>query len=269
MIDVENTPLRILFEHAPDAILIADADGHFVDVNLVALALIGYEREEFLGLRVADIVALGPIWATGEYARFLREGEWHGEVELRTKDGRLVPAEARAIVAPGPSGPLYVSFLRDLTHLKRREAANARLAALVQASPDAIVSVSLDGIITDWNPAAERLYGYSVEEVVGQSLAILAPSERAEEFSPVLERVRHGETIAGLETTRRAKDGRLIAVSLTVAPVRDAAGEGTATPSIVRDIFLQRAIKAELVHESNLLHPPMDNLPPPIFFQDA
>ena len=103
---------------SPDAILIADEDGHYVEANPAALALLGYTREELLRLGAGDIVAPGPIWAAEEYARFLREGAWQGEVELRTKDGRVVSAEARAIVVPGPDGSVYASFLRDITERK-------------------------------------------------------------------------------------------------------------------------------------------------------
>jgi PAS domain-containing protein len=109
-------------------------------------------------MSVADLVAPDPAWATEEYARFVQDGRWEGEVELGTKDGRLLPAEARAIDAPGSGGPLYVSFLRDLTDRKRREAVNARLATLVQASNEAITGVSLHGIITHWNPAAAPIW---------------------------------------------------------------------------------------------------------------
>src|SRR5687768_8352772 len=107
---------------SPDAVLVADEAGRYVEANPAALALLGYPPEELLRLSVGDIVAPGPIWAEEESVRFPREGAWQGEVELRTKDGRLVPADARAIVVPGPDGSLYASFLRDITDRRRIEA---------------------------------------------------------------------------------------------------------------------------------------------------
>jgi PAS domain S-box-containing protein len=238
-----------LFAASPDAILIADEKGHYVDANLAALALLGYTREQLLSLSIGDVVAPGPIWAAEEYARFLREGQWQGEVELRTRDGRLVPAEARAIVVPGPDGPLYASFLRDITDHKRREADNTRLAVLVQSSADAIMSLSLEGRIISWNPAAERLYGYSAEEAIGQPVNMLAPPERAEAINDFLARLHTGESITGVETVRLTKDRRRIDVALTSAPIRDATGVVVASAGIVRDITDRKRME-EMLRQS-------------------
>jgi PAS domain S-box-containing protein len=231
----------LVFAHSPDAILITNADGRYVDANPAALALLGYGREELLCLGIGDVVASGRVWAAEEYARFLQEGSWSGAVALRAKDGRLAPTEARSVVVQGPDGPRYLFFLRELTERKRRDADQTRLALLVQASAEAIISASPDGVITDWNPAAARLYGFTAEEAIGQPLAIIAPPGRTAEIASLLARVRRGETITDLETVRRAKDGRLIDVVLTVSPVRDASGEIVASASIARDISAQKA----------------------------
>jgi PAS domain S-box-containing protein len=110
------------------------------------------------------------------------------------------------------------------------------LAALVRSSADAIVGETLDGVITDWNPAAERLYGYAADEVVGKSITILSPPELPHEIDAFLNRVRRGESIEGFQTVRRTKDGRLIPVSVTISPVRDDAGRIVAASGISRDI---------------------------------
>ena len=114
--------------------------------------------------------------------------------------------------------------------------APVRLAALVQSSADAIVGETLDGIITDWNPAAERLYGYTADEVIGQSITILSPPELPHEIDAFLARVRDGESVEGFETVRRTRDGRLIAVSVTISPVWNASGQIVAASGISRDI---------------------------------
>src|SRR5947208_15682414 len=99
-----------------------------------------------------------------------------------------------------------------------------RLAAIVESSADAIIGKTLDGTITEWNPAAERLYGYSADEVVGRPVAMLFPPGQLREGKEILERIRRGERIQSLETTRLHKDGHLLAVSITVSPIHDEDG---------------------------------------------
>jgi PAS domain S-box-containing protein len=123
----------------------------------------------------------------------------------------------------------------------RTDDSRARLAAIVQSSGDAIVGETLDGIITDWNPAAERLYGYGADEVIGRHLTFVIPPERIAEANAILARAHNGETIEGFETVRIRKDGRVIDIALTVSPVRNETGQIIATSAFVRDIT---AIKA-------------------------
>src|ERR671918_2246509 len=108
-----------------------------------------------------------------------------------------------------------------------------RLGAIVRSSADAIIGETLDGIITDWNPAAERLYGYTAEEVIGRPFMTVIPPEHWAESAAILEQVLQGDFVEDLETVRWTKAGRRIDVSLTVFPVRDDAGELVATSAIV------------------------------------
>lgn len=125
--------------------------------------------------------------------------------------------------------------------------ARARLAAIVRSSADAIVGETLDGIVTDWNPAAERLYGYRADEVIGRHLSMVVPPDRLAEAEAILTRARRGESVEGVETVRRTKDGRLIDVALTVSPVWDDSGALIATSAIVRDITERRRLERELL----------------------
>jgi two-component system, sensor histidine kinase and response regulator len=231
---------------APDAVLVIDEDGRYQDANPAACQLLGYSREELLHLRSDDVIPKDAPWVEEARARYRAEGRWHGEIELVGKDGALVPLEAWSVPIPSPDGPRYVSFLRDLRDRNRREAAEARLAALVQASVDAIISVSTEGIITEWNPAAARLYGYPAEEAIGQPVSMLTPPERTHEVAQFLARIRAGEPINGAEIVRQTKDGRLIEVLLTAAPIKDAAGTIIGTASIARDITGRRRMEEEL-----------------------
>ena len=121
----------------------------------------------------------------------------------------------------------------------------ARLAAIVNSSDDAIVSKTLDGVITSWNPGAERIFGYTVAEAVGQHITLIIPEDRYSEEREVLARLVKGERIDHFETVRRTKDGRFIEISLTVSPVRNAAGRVVGASKVARDISERRRLESE------------------------
>ena len=114
------------------------------------------------------------------------------------------------------------------------------LAAIVESSDDAIIGKDLDGVIVTWNQGAERLYGYTADEVRGRSIALLIPDDRPDELATILDHVRAGERVEHHETVRRTKDGRLVNVSLTVSPVRDVTGTAIGAATIARDLTAQR-----------------------------
>ncbi len=124
----------------------------------------------------------------------------------------------------------------DVTAHKEAETARARLAAIVENSGDAIVGNDLEGIVTSWNPAAERLFGWRADEVIGRSIDLVIPGEKREEETNILARVRQGEGVENRETLRVAKDGRVINVHVTITPVRDAAGQIAGMAKIIHDI---------------------------------
>src|SRR5688572_3638076 len=127
-----------------------------------------------------------------------------------------------------------------------RMEARAWLAAIVEGSDDAIVSKSLEGVISTWNKGAERIFGYAAAEVIGRPINILIPSDRQEEEPQILARIRSGERVEHFETVRMRKDGRLIDVSVTISPVRDATGTIVAASKIARDISEQKRLQREL-----------------------
>src|SRR5438477_2192409 len=140
--------------------------------------------------------------------------------------------EARSRPTPPAAGP----GLAD---------ARARLAAIVDSSEDAIVSKTLDGIITSWNPAAERMFGWTAAEAIGRPITLIVPEAQRAEEDDVLARVRRGERVEHFDTVRVTKDGRLVDVSLTVSPVRDSAGRVVGASKIARDISERRRVEAE------------------------
>ena len=133
-------------------------------------------------------------------------------------------------------GALRRSFARDITEAAKAGEINARLASIIAFSDDAIVSKDLQGVITSWNPGAERLFGYSAQEAVGKPMAMLIPPERSDEEPMILARIARGETTDHFETVRTRKDGRPIDVSVTVSPIRDRQGHIIGASKIARDI---------------------------------
>jgi PAS domain S-box-containing protein len=123
----------------------------------------------------------------------------------------------------------------------RRAPSDALLAAIVEGSDDAIASKTLDGIVTSWNRAAERLFGYTAAEMVGRPIAVLAAPGREAEMAMILERIRRGERVDHFDTVRRRKDGTLVEISLTVSPVRDGRGRIVGASKIARDVTERRA----------------------------
>ncbi len=119
-----------------------------------------------------------------------------------------------------------------------------RLAAIVESSDDAIIGKTLDGVVTSWNAAAERLYGYSAAEMIGLPVSLLAPPERPDEVPAILERIRRGERVDHYESVRIAKGGRRMAVSLTVSPIRDRGGAIVGASVIARDVTDRKRVEA-------------------------
>src|SRR4029077_17009320 len=141
----------------------------------------------------------------------------------------------------------------DITDRKRAETAGMRLAALVRSSHDAIVAKNLNGIITDWNQSAERIFGYKPKEIIGKSILTLIPKDRAKEETEILSKIRRGQSIDHYETVRRCKDGRLIDVSLTISPVKGRNGKIVGVSKIARDITKQRQTEWRLAEQTRLL----------------
>ena len=170
----------------------------------------------------------------------LRGGEKidHFETVRQTKDGRRIPISLTVSPIRNAEGRIIGAskVARDITERQQSEELRARLAAIVDSSDDAIVSKTLDGVITSWNRGAERLFGYTAAEAIGQHISLIIPEERRAEEEDVLARLRRGERVDHFETVRRTKDGRRVHISLTVSPIRDARGTIIGASKVARDI---------------------------------
>jgi two-component system, cell cycle sensor histidine kinase and response regulator CckA len=173
---------------------------------------------------------------------------WHHEYRFRRADGSYADILERAFIARDESARALraVGAMEDITSLKTAERAATRLAAIVAASDDAIVAKTLDGVVTGWNPAAERVFGYSEQEMLGRSIFVLIPEELHDSERDLLDHIRRGERVDFADTERIRKDGRRINIALTVAPVWDSSGVVVGASSIKRDITERKRAEAEL-----------------------
>ena len=170
----------------------------------------------------------------------------HGSDRSSGPDGTRVPFIPYPTPLFDAAGELIgaVNMLVDITDRKRAEEVGQRLVAIVESSDDAILSKNLDGIIASWNRGAERLFGYTADEIVGKSVTMLIPAERIDEEPEILGRIRRGEHIDHYETVRLRKDGSLVDISLSVSPVKDGHGNIIGASKIARDITERKQAQA-------------------------
>jgi PAS domain S-box-containing protein len=239
---------RSLFDNNLDAIFSLDAEGHFFSANAAAERVSGYTLEE---LRQTHFLQLCVPEMRAEAAQAFRDGLCRKCSDIESamvhKDGRRVDlfvTGAPVLVDDEVVGVACIA--RDITERKAAELARAALAAIVSGSDDAIVGKTLDGIVTSWNAGAERVFGYSADEMIGQSILKLLPPELQHEEEVILSRVRAGERLDHYESKRRRKEGSLIDVSITVSPVRDGAGKIVGASKIARDIRVAKKAEAAL-----------------------
>jgi PAS domain S-box-containing protein len=170
------------------------------------------------------------------------------EVAIERRDGSRIILRVNIDPLYDINGRLCgaINVFEDVTDLRQAEQASRRLAAIVESSEDSIISKDLNGTITSWNQAAERLFGYTAEEAIGKPVTFFIPPERHDEEPGILERIRRGERIEHYETVRRRKDGSLLDISLTVSPIRDTQGNIVGASKIGRDITRRKRVEVAL-----------------------
>jgi PAS domain S-box-containing protein len=246
---------RKIVDELPAAIYVTDAIGRITYFNEAAATLWGHRpsigTSEWCG-------SWKLFWPDG---RVLPHGECPMAIAIKEKrtvrgleaiaerpDGTRVPFEPYPTPLFDASGDLIgaVNMLIDITDRKRAEEVKQRLGSIVQFSDDAIISKSLKGKIESWNAGAERIFGYTASEAIGQSVEMLIPADRLNEEPEIINRIRHGERIEHYETVRRRKDGSLIDISLTVSPIIDADGRVISASKIARDITERKRTEAHI-----------------------
>jgi PAS domain S-box-containing protein len=237
---VDTTALRLaaVVTASDDAIISHDVKGIVETWNPAAERMFGYAPGEAIGRPIDEILPM-PAPDPGS--------EGHFETVVRTRDGRLLDLSVAVSPIATPDGEIVAisRIARDITEQKALQREAFRLKAIVDSSEDAIVSKNLNGIVQTWNAAAERMFGYTAEEIVGQPITLIIPADRLAEEDEVLARIRSGRGIRHFETIRQRKDGKLIEISLTVSPVKAADGTIIGASKIARDISLQRRLARE------------------------
>jgi PAS domain S-box-containing protein len=235
----------------PDAILAVDTGGVIRYANRQAGLLF---RQEPATLIATTVEALLPerlrerhIAHRAKYNLEPRRRPMGAGLDLvaRRGDGSMFPVDIMLTPLGHLAEPIVLAVVRDMTERRAAEQAlqrsQERLAAIVTSSEDAIVGKTVDGIVTSWNEAAERMFGYSAGEMIGQSIRRLIPTNRQAEEDMILSGVARGERLKSYETVRNTKDGRAIDVSITVSPIRDEKGLIIGASKIARDVTRQKA----------------------------
>jgi diguanylate cyclase (GGDEF)-like protein/PAS domain S-box-containing protein len=248
---------RAVVASAPDAVVVVDDDGAVVEFNPAAERMFGRGRDATLGRRLGEGVIEGyGVWST----------EGRHEVTARRADGEGFSAEVLTAPVVGLGEHLHVLHVRDLGDRRRSERAVSDLAAIVQSSDDAIVSLTLDGVVESWNPGAERLYGHPPVEAIGRPISLVEPRGRPGETPAMLALVRRGQHVEGLETLRVRRDGSEVHVSLSVSPIVDAGGEVIGAAEIGRDITARKQVDRRVAYLA--YHDDLTGLPNRLMFAE-
>ncbi len=258
-----NAYNRSLIEASIDPLVTISADGVITDVNLATEKITGLSREQLINTDFSTYF-VDPDKARAGYQRVFREGiVTDYELEIRHREGHVTPVIYSASLYRDEDGKVIGVFAaaRDITERKRAFEAISRLATIVESSDDAIISVTLEGVITSWNKGAERLYGYSTAEVLGQPVSILIPPDRSDEVGQLMASIRQGAFIQHRETVRIRKDGSLVDVSLSLFPLTDSRGEAIGIASIARDITEHKRIEKAVLESEERYRTLFENAP--------
>jgi len=235
--------LRAVVDNALDGLISINEKGIVESFNPACERIFGYRAQEVIG---HNIKMLMPEPYHSEHDGYLAHYHHTGkakiigtagrEVRAKRRDGSVFPIDLSISAFTLDDQKYFSGIIRDITIRKESEKIMAHMAAIVTSSADAILSKTLTGEITSWNPGAERLFGYSADEAVGKHISIIIPKDRHEDEVFILNEVRQGRRVDNYETVRVGKDGRLIDVSICISPICGKDGQIRGASKIIRDI---------------------------------
>ena len=245
----QREQLHVTLSSIGDAVIVTDVNGHVTFLNPVAQVLTGWGQVEAVGKPLENIFHIvneetrQP--AENPVAKVLREGAIVGlanHTVLIAKYGAERPIDDSAAPIRGEDGKVagVVLVFRDVSEARQAIETRLRLAAIVESSDDAIISKTLGGTIVSWNQGAERLYGYTAEEMIGKSIAMIVPTDHPDELPAIVEKLKRGERLEHYETVRVRKDGTRVDVSLTISPIKNSEGKVIGASKIARDITMSK-----------------------------
>ena len=241
--------LRSIGEALPTPVTRCSRDLRYLWVSQPYADWLGHPSEEIVGQPIVDVIGPEAFEAIRPHIDRVLAGtrvEYEAQISFRGPGLRWIHAVYTPTYGTGDTPDGWVDVVFDVDDRHRLEEEHGRLAAIVQNSDDAIVAKTLDGAITSWNPAAERIFGYRADEAIGCPITIIIPPDRLDEEHEVMARLRRGERTGHFDTVRKAKDGSLIDLSLTVSPILDAGGRVVGASKIARDITERKRTEAAL-----------------------
>lgn len=246
---------RRLFEAAKDGILILDVEtGRITDVNPFLFHLLGFSREEMIGKTVGELSPFKDIESNKIMLERLQKDGYvrYEDLPLETRDGKYIAVEFVSNVYQAGDNKVIQCNVRDITERKVAEKERLRLAAIIEYSEDAIVSKTANGIIIGWNHGAERLYGYTAEEIIGRSVSILFPPDHYQEYLQIMKEVKKGKPVPSFDTVRRRKDGVIINVSLGITPIEAIDSEIIGATKNSHDITRIKKLEAQFIEAQKM-----------------
>ena len=251
---IANDYLAAIVSSSDDAIISKDLNGNITSWNPAAERIFGYLSDEAIGKHISIIIPPESLKEEDYILGQIKQGKRvdHFQTVRRKKDGQSVDLSVTISPIRDSEGTIIGAskVARDTTTIQAAERASAYLSAIIESSDDAIISKDLNGFITSWNKSAERIFGYTAEEVIGRHITLIIPAERLKEEDKILTTLKTGNRVDHFETLRRNKNGNLVPVSITVSPIRDSAGNIVGASKVSRDIS-DRITAEEAIKDNN------------------
>jgi PAS domain S-box-containing protein len=248
--------LEAIVSSSEDAIITKDLDGIITSWNPAAERIFGYAPKEIIGQSVLRLIPASRQYEEPVILRTLQAGEKITNFETRrvTKQGKELVVSLTISPLKDREGRVFgiTKMARDVTHEKQLNEVRFQLAAIVESSDDAIMTKDLKGMITSWNRSAERIFGYTEEEMVGTSILTLIPEDLRSEEETIIRKIQSGERIDHYETVRLTKGGERLEVSVTISPLKDASGRIIGASKVLRTIGERKLMEKNLLQAEKI-----------------